>query len=439
MRLLILVPLLLAASPGVAQSPGEQAFQAAKLWTVHIKGSLNEPFSEDDVGSWYGSGLVVDAERGWVLTNAHVASHSYARLSLSFATGKTFPATRLYVDPYLDLAVLAYDVGSAPAPTATPRLECGSLPPVGHPVGAFGHPWGFRFTGTRGITSAITSRGGPDMLQTDAPINGGNSGGPLISLETGTVLGVSAAKIADEEVEGLGFAVPMPLACRILELMRAGRDPSPPDMLVDFAVDDGGDRTLAVANSRLPQESLAVMAGDTITAANGTAVNTQTELVDAMRGQLDSVTLEVRREGKIISLSGRWPAAPLVTARSGLMVSGALFSSADYLSRGLPAGEAGLMVHHVASGSEAESVDLGVFDRLIRVNGDTVQSLAELSIKVEEARAADAPLELLLMRIAEDGELFVYQRRYLSVDNVQTVGTVTPTARVADAKATPRH
>jgi len=65
----------------------------------------------------------------------------------------------------------------------------------------------------------VTTRLGSNMLQTDAPINEGNSGGPLISLETGKVVGVNTAKIKEESVEGLSFAVPIPYACTIIELL----------------------------------------------------------------------------------------------------------------------------------------------------------------------------------------------------------------------------
>ena len=102
-------------------------------------------------------------------------------------------------------AVTLSRIARVVAPTAphvnAPTLDCGTMPPVAHSVGAFGHPWGFRFTGTRGITSAVTTRLGPNMLQTDAPINEGNSGGPLISLETGKVVGINTAKIKEESVE----------------------------------------------------------------------------------------------------------------------------------------------------------------------------------------------------------------------------------------------
>lgn len=83
-------------------------------------------------------------------------------------------------------------------------------------------------TCTRGITPTVTMRLGVNMLQKGVPINEGNSGGPLISLETGQVVGINTAKVKEESVEGLCFAVPMLYACTILDLLRAGCDPSPP-------------------------------------------------------------------------------------------------------------------------------------------------------------------------------------------------------------------
>jgi len=229
MRVFLLAVMLSAlALPALAETPAEAAFRAAKDWTVRVQAELPVPFVEDEAGAFEGAGFVVDAKRGWILTNAHVAGHSPSTLKVAFEGGKLVPATRLYVDPQLDVAVISYEPSQLKQPPPEPVLECDALPPVGHPVGAFGHPWGFRFTGTRGIASAVSSRFGADMLQTDAPINAGNSGGPLLSLETGRVVGISTAKIADEQVEGLSFAVPMPYACTLLRILQAGSDPSPP-------------------------------------------------------------------------------------------------------------------------------------------------------------------------------------------------------------------
>lgn len=83
--------------------------------------------------------------------------------------------------PYLDLAVLKL-AEEQRAGLEAARLDCGELPPVGRPVGAFGHPWGLTYTATRGIVSGVTAQFEGELLQIDAPINGGNSGGPLLSL-----------------------------------------------------------------------------------------------------------------------------------------------------------------------------------------------------------------------------------------------------------------
>jgi S1-C subfamily serine protease len=270
MRSIVALALLLAAPAFAAQNAtpnaGEDAFEEARNWTVQIRTSVSRPFSQDEVGSFQGAGLVVDAQRGWVLTNAHVASRSYSSMTVTFEGGQPLPARRVYVDPHLDLAVIAYDPAALDHTPSEPKLDCRASPPVGHPVGAFGHPWGFRFTGTRGITSAVTSRLGPLMLQTDAPINSGNSGGPLISLVTGRVVGINAASMAKGQSEGLSFAVPMPYACTIVGLLKKGIDPSPPASLVDFAIDDNDEPTLLVARSRLPAGTLDLRAGDQLVA-----------------------------------------------------------------------------------------------------------------------------------------------------------------------------
>ena len=422
-----LLPLLLLLTATVhAESAGEDAFRSAADWTVQVRTSVSRPFIEDEHGTWFGAGLLVDASRGWVLTNAHVAGHSDGKVVIAFQDGKVIPARRVYVDPHLDLALLAYEPDRVQPKASAPTLACNALPPVGHPVGAFGHPWGFRFTGTRGITSAFTTRLGPNMLQTDAPINEGNSGGPLISLETGEVVGVNTAKIKEEAVEGLSFAVPIPYACTILELLQRGRDPSPPASLVDFAVDENDEQTMIVARSRLPAGTLDLRVGDEIFAIASPAreLATSTDLVDALRGRTDAVTLRVRRDGRDVDVTGRWPPADKVSARRGLWISGALIADAEPLTAGLIAGSPALMVHHVDPGSEAESAGLQAYDLLMSAQRRPVDSLATLLQRAQEARAADVPLELMLLRLGSETQdvFFVHQRRELPVDELEEVG-----------------
>lgn len=438
MRLVTILPLLLLSSAAVAETTAEDAFREARAWTVQIRTSVHRAFAEDEQGSFMGAGLVVDAARGWVLTNAHVASHSYSQVALAFEDGRALPAERVYVDPYLDLAIVAYDPRRVASRPPQPTLECDAMPAVGHPVGAFGHPWGFRFTGTRGIASAVTTRIGPEMLQTDAPINEGNSGGPLMSLETGRVVGVNAATMRKSDAEGLSFAVPAPFACTILHLLQEGRDPSPPARLVDFAVDADEEQTLLVAHSRLPGDTLDLRTGDQVLAAGGNArqLQTETDLVDALRGHLDDVSLTVRRGPAVITVKGRWPAAPLVTRREGLWVSGVVFAAADAYTSGLIAGKPALMVHHVEPGSDAEAAGLRTMDLVTSVGGQGIDSLDALETAGRRAQSAGRPLDLMLLRLTDEGEeaLFQYQHRFLDASDLSRIGPPAGKAGTATAR-----
>jgi serine protease Do len=416
MKRLFFVAVLIFSDHAFAESQAEAAFAQAALWTVLVRGSLETPFIEDEQGAWTGSGFVVDAKRGWVVTNAHVSSHSPAHLSVTFRGGKALNATPIYVDPYLDLAVLQFDPKGAPKVRAEARLACDAMPPTGHPVGAFGHPWGYQFTGTRGITSAITSRFGPDMIQTDAPINSGNSGGALISLNTGAVVGVNTEKAArkSKQAEGISFAVPMPHVCTVLKLLKAGRDPSPPGPHVQFAIDLGDEPSLVIARVNLPNDAIPLHVGDTIIAAAGKSVATEGELFNALRGRLESAEITVKRDKTLMKLNGRWPAARDILARQGLLVAGALFAESYMAVEELADRGPFLMVHHVDPGSEAESLEIAPYDLLLSVNGARVLTLATLQERVDRAAAAGEDLDLVLMRSSAENSLFAYHRRTLS-------------------------
>ena len=426
LSLLLVAPVLAATNSAAdAEKAGEDAFEDAKNWTVQIRTSVSRPFTQDQTGSFQGAGMVVDARRGWVLTNKHVASSSYSSVTVTFHGGEPLPAQRLYVDPHLDLAVIAYDPSAAGRTPKEPELDCDASPPIGHPVGAFGHPWGFRFTGTRGITSAITSRLGPQMLQTDAPINSGNSGGPLISLVTGRVVGINTASMAKDRTEGISFAVPMPYACAIVDLLKKGEDPSPPAGLVDFAIDENEEPTLVVARSRLPAGAIDLRAGDELLALRSPdrALENQSDLMHALRGKLDDVTLSVRRDGAEVTLHGNWPAASRVIERQGLWISGALIAESEPMIRGQVQGSPSLMIHYVQDGSAAQAQDLQEYDLVLTANGRPVDSLATLQTLAREAETSKSEMSLMLLRLGSvRSGLFVYQTRTLPLVDVEVVG-----------------
>src|SRR5512135_1128612 len=146
------------ATPWAAEQ-AEAAFSQAARYTVKIETTVSLPtYADDEAGVFTGAGFVVDGGRGWIVTNAHVVSRSPATLRLRTRDGPWIAARRVWVDPYLDLAVVAPAKPDALAGVPAARLACGDPPPVGRPVGAFGHPWDLDFTGTRGIVAGTAER-----------------------------------------------------------------------------------------------------------------------------------------------------------------------------------------------------------------------------------------------------------------------------------------
>lgn len=120
---------------------------------------------------------------------------------------------------------------------------------------------------TRGIISGTKALQGEETLQTDAALNPGNSGGALIDAVSGVVVGVNASTYSKAVTEGLNFAVPSKQACTILNLLRQGKDPSPPILPVTFAT-TSKERELVVAQSNGDWAGV-LKPGDRILGVNG--------------------------------------------------------------------------------------------------------------------------------------------------------------------------
>ena len=98
---------------------------------------------------------------------------------MAFKEDTFHPAKRIYIDPYFDIAIIGVDPNVIPKTANPAKLDCSHGRKIGLEVAAFGHPWGLRFTATRGIVSAYRYTEGYEQLQTDAALNSGNSGEPL--------------------------------------------------------------------------------------------------------------------------------------------------------------------------------------------------------------------------------------------------------------------
>lgn len=167
-----------------------------------------------------GSGVIVDGERGFVITNFHVVRNANA-IEVTLKDGRKYPAEPLGVAPDLDLAVLRI------AAKGLPTLPLGDSRKlqVGDYVVAIGNPFGLGQTVTSGIVSATNRPLGQGdsrrFIQTDAPINPGNSGGALLNLH-GELVGINSALFSPSSSEssagnvGIGFAIPSNVVKQVL-------------------------------------------------------------------------------------------------------------------------------------------------------------------------------------------------------------------------------
>ena len=408
------------ATPACADK-GEDIFKSALRYTVQIKTTVPVPFDGDRKGSGFGAGFLVDSARGWVMTNAHVVSRSPSRVEIAFHGQEYSEASKIYVDPYLDLALIKVNTQIDTGAISQPALDCGELPPVGHSVGAFGHPWRLQFTGTRGIISGVTARYQTELLQTDAPINAGNSGGPLISLDSGKIVGINTASIPG--AQNTNFAVAMKYACRILQLLQSGADPSPPNLGLVYFQDTDDRKVLKVARDYGASGTLKLQPGDIIREVVGISnkIENETQLLHALRGRLATSNIKVRRDGQDVLVNGGKSPMPRVLDKRGVYASGVLFGPVTFRD----ADEMrvrGLMVHHVEPGSLGESQEVRKSDLLEAIDGEKVEDLDLLFRRLSEAQGKGARIALTFKKISGGDTMFSYTQRNLAVRDLRIIG-----------------
>jgi putative serine protease PepD len=234
------------------------------------------PFGGSRTQEALGSGFVYDTQ-GHIVTNEHVVDGATA-ISVRLADGKTYRATLTGSDPSTDLAVLKID---APASALHP-LELGSSSDlaVGDGVVAIGSPFGLEGTVTSGIVSALDRQmSSPDgfaiegAIQTDAAINHGNSGGPLLDM-SGRVIGVTT-QIESQSggFEGVGFAIPSSTVESVASQLIDKGKVEHPYLGVRIATSSSpAGAGISQVSSGTPAAKAGLRSGDVITAANGIAV-----------------------------------------------------------------------------------------------------------------------------------------------------------------------
>jgi len=299
----------------------------AQRFTVKVRGTVVWPFAPEQPGTGSGTGFIIDRDKGWILTNAHVVNRSPSTVEIAVGDTESewIAADRVYVDNHLDIALVKVVPDKLPDDAVAAKLGCAQTVKQGEPIVAYGHPIHLNFTATRGIVSSVRTLGSQEFVQMDANINPGNSGGPLLAVGSAEVVGINTLNVAG--ASGLGLAVAIRHVCPIVDLLARGEDPSLPSIPV-YWLKQGRIETLTVAahfpptpGERIGAEA-GLQAGDVVQAlVGGPKLTSLADLHTALRGRRERVALQVLRDGKAMEVS-----VPLIPARPPMQRQGLAFA-----------------------------------------------------------------------------------------------------------------
>lgn len=367
------------------QTPIVTAVQKVSPSVVAITTEVatQNPFSWMGTGlsSSEGSGVVIDTQ-GIVLTNAHVVDGAI-RIEATFSDDSTYTAKVVGIAPELDLAVLRLDKDS----TAT-AVDIGSSESLllGESVIALGNPFGLGHTVTTGVISAIKRpvqterRIYQDFIQTDASINPGNSGGPLVNIY-GELIGINTAIRSD--AEGIGFAIPVDRAMKVAnDLLNFGvvQRPWLGVDIQDAAVQVNGRRQVAPEVSWIYEEGANLQKGDIIVELNGKKVQS--------RGDLNAYLSTLKPTGQIQLKIWRAGIEQTVSIQTSSLPDSVVdMALEDVLGIEVSIRQGGIVTSKVLQGGAFAKNGLRTGDFIVAVNGQSVQSMAEIRTILSNAKS----------------------------------------------------
>lgn len=359
-----------------------------------------------------GSGVVVDAAKGYVLTNHHVINKA-DEVTVTFRDGRSFIAKLVGTDPETDVAVIQIPAEKL---TAVAIGDSGKLR-VGDFVVAIGNPFGLGQTVTSGIVSALSRsglgiEGYEDFIQTDASINPGNSGGALVNLR-GELVGVNTAIVGPSGGNiGIGFAIPVNMAQDIMAQLiqfgevRRGRlgiamQDLTPELAKALNIKATKGAIVAQVVPGSPADKAGLRTGDLVVSLDGRPIINSAELrnIIGLMQIGEKVTMEVVRDGerKTIKASIAPPdeakeSATDVNRRLAGAAMGAIEESHPLFGK-----VEGVLVLNVAQNSPAWNAGLRRGDVIVSANRQPVKTVDDLR------KAAKQTDERMLLNIRRGG------------------------------------
>lgn len=422
------------ADEGEAQQdlpPGfEQFFQQFGFGQGQGQGRQFRMRPQQQVEHVGGSGVVISPD-GYIVTNNHVVDGA-TDVQVTFSDRRTMSAKVIGTDPLTDLAVIKVDSHNL---TNIGWGDSTQLHP-GQSVLAFGNPLGMRFSVTRGIVSAL-NRANPfntdgrkpgEFIQTDAAINQGNSGGPLVDAH-GQVIGINTFLLSPSGAfAGMGFAIPSQIAKPTVEkLIRSGKiehgymgvliNDVTPENAKFFHMDQAAGAVVSQVSPDSPSSKAGLKVGDVITGVNGQKVTDAGELQATVTEMSPGTTvkLDVMRDGKNTTVPVTLGEYNKETASNGASESensekgrwgvGLSDLTPDVRQQlQIPANVHGAVVMNVQPGSQADNAGLSQGYVIEQVNRKDVSSAAD----VQKALASiPKGQDALLLVYAGGGSTFV--------------------------------
>ncbi len=371
-----------------------------------------------------GSGFIVTPD-GTIITNNHVVKDA-SRVEVTLSDGEKLPAKVVGTDPRTDIAVLKVD-----APHPLPYLQLGDSKDVqvGEWVIAIGNPFGLSESVTAGIVSAVgrSIGAGPydQFIQVDAPINRGNSGGPLIT-QDGKVIGMNTAILSPSGGSiGIGFAIPSNMIEQIAsDLEHTGKvtrgylgveaQPVSDAMSKALGLSSAGGALIAAVQPETPAARAGIQPGDVIRSVNGQAIKDPGTLaidIAAIKPG-NEAHLEIIRDGKPQTLAVNVAELPSQQVaqngteqhqheqRLGLALGPVSPDLAKQLD--LPDGTSGAVVMRTKPGSPAEQAGIQPGDVIVGVGTHVVKSPSEATKAIGQALSHDS--KALALRIIRNGQ-----------------------------------
>ncbi|MDH5445990.1 MAG: DegQ family serine endoprotease [Gammaproteobacteria bacterium] len=364
-----------------------------------------------------GSGVIVDAKQGYILTNNHVIAKA-DEISVTLRDGRILRAKLIGADPDTDVAVIQVPAEKL---TALPMADSDKLA-VGDFVVAIGNPFGLGQTVTSGIVSALGRsglgiEGYEDFIQTDASINPGNSGGALVNL-AGELIGINTAIFSKSGGNiGIGFAIPINMAKDIMQQLlkhgevkrgRLGAQAQDlnPELARAFNLKDHRGAVITQVVPGSPADKGGLQPGDIVTHINGRQVKN----ADTLRNTLgllrvgETVELNVLREGRNKTIRAKVVEAEAKNLGGEKLhgqLTGATLADIEQDSR-LYGHVKGVILTEVDRGSPAWNAGLRPGDVITSVNRRDVKSVTEMQQQMKKSRS------LLLNIRRGNGALFLY-------------------------------